>query len=79
MASKVQNKTIKEWENNGYFVLNLIATNKNGIPDLLCLKENESPIFIECKESGDRVSPLQEFIHRELKKKGFTVIVQKDD
>ena len=40
MASKLQTLTIKNLEKNGYFVINLTRTNKNGIADLLALKEN---------------------------------------
>ena len=46
MASKWQTKEIKKYERKGYFVINLIKTNKNGIPDLLALKKGEPPIFI---------------------------------
>ncbi len=46
MASKWQTKVIKEYEAKGYFVINLIKTNKNGIPDLVALKDGEA-IFIE--------------------------------
>ena len=42
--SKLQTKTIKEYEAKGYFVIDLIKTNKNGIADLLCLKDGEPPI-----------------------------------
>jgi len=59
-------------------VINLIATNHNGIPDLLALKEGEKPLFIECKKKGDRVSPLQSYIHDILREKGFDVIVSKE-
>ena len=34
---QVQSKKIKELEAEGYYVLKLIKTNKNGIPDLLAL------------------------------------------
>ena len=61
MASKLQTLTIKNLESNGYFVINLTRTNKNGIADLLALKENEKPIFIECKEKGDTLKPLQAY------------------
>ena len=45
MASNFQTKIIKEYESNGWFVINLIKTNKNGIPDLLCIKEGEKTFF----------------------------------
>jgi hypothetical protein len=77
MASKLQTKTIKEYESQGYYVINLIKTNKNGIPDLLCLKENCKPLFIEIKEKGDTVKPLQEYRQKELINLGFQSIIKK--
>ena len=77
MASKHQTKTIKKYEADGYLVINLIKTNKNGIPDLLCLKDGESPLFVECKEKTDRLSKLQEYRIKELQSLGFTAIVSK--
>ena len=77
MASKHQTKTIKKYEADGYLVINLIKTNKNGIPDLLCLKYGESPLFVECKEKTDRLSKLQEYRIKELQGLGFTAIVSK--
>lgn len=75
--SKLQTKTIKEYESKGYYVVNLIRTNKNGIPDLLCLKEGEKPLFIEIKEKGDTLKPLQAYRIDELNSFGFEAIVLK--
>lgn len=75
--SKFQTKTIKEYESKGYFVIDLIKTNKNGIADLLCLKDGEPPLFIECKEINDTVKPLQEYRQKELIKIGFKSIILK--
>lgn len=75
--SNFQTKTIKEYESKGYFVIDLIKTNKNGIADLLCLKDGEPPLFIECKEANDTVKPLQEYRQKELIKKGFKSIILK--
>ena len=77
MASKHQTKTIKEYESKGYYVINLIKTNKNGIPDLLCLKDGEKPLFIECKEPNDTLKPLQGYRIKELNNLGFNAIVSK--
>lgn len=79
MSSKHQTKTIKAMEKAGYYVINLIKTNKNGIPDLLCLKDGEKPQFIECKEANDTLKPLQEFRIEELNKLGFNAYVSKAD
>jgi len=69
-----QTKTIKKYEKQGYYVINLISTNKNGIPDLLALKDGEKPFFIECKENKDTIKPLQKFRIDELKKHGFDAV-----
>lgn len=71
MASKHQKNQIKKYERKGYFVINLIKTNKNGIPDLLALKKGEPPIFIECKEKHDYLSELQKYRLKELNILGF--------
>lgn len=64
-------------EADGWFVINLIKTSKNGIPDLLCLK-NGKAVFIECKEKNDTVKPLQEFRIKQLKEMGFEAYVNKN-
>ena len=70
---QVQSKKIKELEEQGYYVIKLMKTNKNGIPDLIALKENETPYFIEVKTKKGKVSPLQAYRIEELKKLGFKV------
>jgi hypothetical protein len=77
MSSKHQTKIIKEYEKQGYYVINLIKTNKNGIADLLCLKEGEPPLFIECKEANDTIKPLQLYRQKELIDLGFKSIIIK--
>lgn len=72
-----QSKIIKDFENRGYYVVNLIKTNKNGIPDLMALKEGRNPIFIECKKPNGVVSELQYFRLKELNSKGFEVYISR--
>jgi len=68
---QIQSKKIKELESDGYYVIKLIQTNKNGIPDLLALKVDEPPLFVEVKTSGGRLAKLQEYRIKELKQLGF--------
>jgi len=75
MASKRQTKVIKQYEKKGYYVINLIKTNKNGIADLLCLKAGQTPLFIEVKEDSDSVKPLQYYRRKELIRLGFESII----
>ncbi len=71
---QIQSKRIKQLEAEGYYVLKLVKTNKNGIPDLLALKEGEV-LFIEVKRPEGRLSKLQEYRLKELKKHGFNTEV----
>jgi Holliday junction resolvase len=59
MASKYQQKIIKEYQDKGYIVIKLAKTNHNGIADLLIAKEGEQTLLIECKEKKDTVKLLQ--------------------
>lgn len=67
---KIQTKRIKQLEAEGYYVLKLIQTNKNGIPDLLALKDGEI-LFSEVKCPSGKLSKLQEYRLKELKEHGF--------
>lgn len=69
-----QTKIIKAYELNGWYVIRLIKTNKNGIPDLLCLKSGEKPLFIEVKSKKGVLSALQTFRLNELIELGFDAI-----
>ena len=74
LESKIQAKLIKEYEAMVYYVIKLIKTNKNGIPDLICLKDGKA-FFVEVKSKKGKVAPLQKFRHEELLKFGFETIV----
>tara|TARA_R100000781_G_scaffold74219_1_gene46254 strand:+ start:1775 stop:2017 length:243 start_codon:yes stop_codon:yes gene_type:complete len=74
---QIQFKKIKELESLGYYVIKLIKTNKNGIPDLLALKANEEPFFIEVKTKKGKLSKLQEYRLKELENYGFKTDVCK--
>ena len=46
---QIQSKRIKQLEEEGYYVLKLIKTNKNGIPDILAIPKNVKVLFSEVK------------------------------
>lgn len=79
MASKFQTKIIKEYEANGWLVINLVAASKSGFADLICFKDGEKPIFIECKEIGDRESKLQAYRGKQVEKYGCEYKLMKDE
>jgi Holliday junction resolvase len=72
---QLQSKRIKELEADGYYVIKLVKTNKNGIPDLIAIPRGSDVIFIEVKSGSGKVSKLQEFRHDELNKHGVRVDV----
>ena len=65
----IQAKRIKQLEAEGYYVLKL-ATNKNGIPDLLAIPPNSDVLFSEVKKPNGRLSKLQKYRIKELQKHG---------
>jgi hypothetical protein len=67
---QIQAKRIKELEAEGYYVIKLVKTNKNGIPDLIAIPPNCGVIFSEVKKPKGRVSALQEYRLKELEKHG---------
>lgn len=77
LESKIQARIIKRLESEGYYVVKLILTSKNGIPDLLILK-NGVASFVEVKRPGEKPRPLQEYRMNELRELGFTCEVWKE-
>ena len=72
---QIQSKRIKQLEAEGYYVLKLIKTNKNGIPDILAIPPNSNVIFSEVKTLKGRVSELQKYRLKELETYGFSTEV----
>jgi Holliday junction resolvase len=72
---QVQSKLIKELEDKGYYVIKLVKTNKNGIPDLIAIPKNSDVEFFEVKRADGKVSKLQEYRIKELKKYGIKATV----
>lgn len=74
--TQVQNKIRKNLESLGWFVIRLTVTGKSGTPDLLALKKDKIPFFIEVKKTkGGVISPLQVYMLKLLNKLGFKAIV----
>ncbi len=71
----IQRKRIKELEAEGYYVIKLMKTNKNGIPDLIAVKPGENVLFSEIKTKKGRLSKLQEYRLKELGSNGFNTEV----
>lgn len=72
---QVQTKLIKELEEKGYYVIKLVKTNKNGIPDLIAIPKGSDVEFYEVKRSDGKLSKLQEYRIKELKKHGVKAVI----
>lgn len=72
--SIIQREIIRHLEGEGWFVLKLIQTNKNGIPDLLAIRQGVT-IFVEVKRAGAKARPLQEYRIRQIQQQGIKAIV----
>jgi Holliday junction resolvase len=72
---QIQSKIIKQLEADGWYVLKIIKSNKNGIPDIVAFRNNEFQ-FIEVKTEKGVLSELQKYRIKELENLGFKVYVK---
>ena len=73
--SIIQKKIRLQYEADGWLVVKIIQTTKNGWPDLQCHKARTT-VFIETKATGKTASPLQKYRHKQLREKGFIVLTK---
>lgn len=76
---QIQSKKIKELEAQGYYVIKLVKTNKNGIPDLLAIPRNSDALFVEVKRPDGKLSKLQQYRLKELESHGIKTEVYRGD
>lgn len=61
-------------ERAGWWVLKLNLFGIRGIPDLLCVREG-AYLWIEVKRPGETVRPLQEKMHKIMRRYGMVIFV----
>ena len=76
---QIQSKRIKELEAQGYYVIKLVRTNKNGIPDLIAIPKNSDVLFSEVKSEHGRLSKLQEYRIKELNQHGINTEIYRGE
>ena len=54
-------------------MLRVIKASVAGIPDLVLMRPDRPPRFVEVKRDGGRLSPVQVYRHAELRSLGFQV------
>lgn len=67
--SQLQSKIIERLKKHGWYVVKLIQTNTNGMPDLMCIRKG-NVIFLEVKIEGEELKPLQEHRIKQLNQMG---------
>lgn len=67
---QIQSKRIRQLEAEGYYVIKLIKTNKNGIPDLIAIPPGSDVLFSEVKRPYGTLSELQKYRLKELDNHG---------
>lgn len=77
LESKIQSKILYILNRNGFFTVKIMAANKNGIPDIIALK-NGLYYWIEVKRENENPDDVQTYKHELIKKNGGNVLVIKD-
>ena len=67
---KIQTKIINRLTKEGWLCVKLIKTSKNGIPDVMALKDGNT-MLIEVKKPNGRLSELQKIRIKQLQDLGF--------
>ena len=73
---KIQKKISDKLTKDGFFVIKLIKTNKNGIPDLICVRDDKT-IFVEVKTEIGVLSEIQKYRLKELTNRGIDCFYSK--
>jgi len=68
---QIQAKRISQLEDEGYYVIKLTMTNKNGIPDLIAIPKNSDVLFSEIKKPKGKLSVIQQFRLKQLNEHGI--------
>jgi hypothetical protein len=76
---QIQSRRIKELEAQGYYVIKLVRTNKNGIPDLIAIPRDSDVLFCEVKRPEGKLSKLQEYRIKELNQHGINTEVYRGE
>ena len=77
--NQIQLKRINQLEDEGYYVIKLTVTNRNGIPDLIDIPKNSDVLFSEIKKPDGKVSMLQKFRLKQLKEHGIKTEIYRGD
>lgn len=75
LESKIQKKIIDYLKKEWCEIIKITQSNKNGIPDILCLTGDWGHLWIEVKQEKWKLSKLQEYVIKGLREIWDIVIV----
>jgi hypothetical protein len=75
LESDVEKKVCKHADELGIMHIKINIRGRRGWPDREFLIPGGKPLFIEFKRPGEKVEPIQEFIHGQLRDAGYNVLV----
>jgi hypothetical protein len=75
LESRVEGALVRALKRRGLVTLKLNLQGNRGWPDRLALVPPGRAIFVELKRPGGKPRPLQEYVHAQIKKLGFEVVV----
>lgn len=81
LEQQIQSKIIKRLESQGWYVIKIIKCSKNGIPDLVAIKDGVVKFFEVKRPQIGIVSEIQKYRIKELQEHGIeaTVITSEQD
>ena len=71
----IEKLLVKEVKKLGGFCWKFVSPGVAGVPDRLCLLHQGKAIFVEVKNEGETLRPIQKKRKRDLEKLGFRVYV----
>ena len=74
LEKEIERKLKKRIEAMGCLCLKFESPGFTGVPDRIILVPGGEAIFVVTKAPGEKERPRQEYVHRQFRKLGFTVI-----
>lgn len=71
LEQQIQSKIIKRLESQGWFVIKIIKCSKNGIPDLMAIKDGVVKFFEVKRPKLGVVSEIQKYRLKQLEQYGI--------
>ena len=78
LEKQIERRLILEVEKKGGFCLKFLTQYKNGMPDRLVLLPGGKCAWVELKQKGQKLRPLQQKRKKELEALGFLAFVVDD-